>query len=213
MKFVASYSGGKDSILSLNRAISHGMTPVSLITTYNIDKNRSWFHGIPENVLNNVSESINIPIWLIRTTGEEYAINFEKTLAKAKENGAEVCVFGDIDIEDHFMWCNDRCKNVGIKAYFPLWKESRKEIVYEFIDKGFIANITIIDTNIINEKYLGDVLSKELVDQISKEGADICGENGEYHTFVSDGLLFKNKVSFSFSGKRRLNNLLILPII
>ncbi len=189
------------------------MTPISLITTYNIDKNRSWFHGIPENVLNSVSKSLNISVHIIRTKGEEYEKNFEKALFSAKDNGAEVCVFGDIDIEDHLKWCSERCKNAGLRAYFPLWKEKREKVVYEFIEKGFKANITVIDTNRLSEKYIGKILTKEIALEIKKEGADICGENGEYHTFVSEGPLFKEKVEFSFSNKIKSENLVILPIV
>ena len=67
-KFVASYSGGKDSILAIYRAIQQGMKPVGLIITYNTDAGRSWFHGVPEEVLQDVSQSLHIPITLIKTT-------------------------------------------------------------------------------------------------------------------------------------------------
>lgn len=212
-KFVASYSGGKDSILAIYRAIKQGLTPVALITTYNIDKERSWFHGIPKEVLNSVSKSLNIPIWLIKTTGEEYAINFEKTLAKAKELGAELCVYGDIDIEEHNVWCSERCQNVGMEAFFPLWGESRKKLVYEFIENGFTSNFTVIDTSRLTEDFLGKTLSKETVDLIASQGADECGENGEYHTFVSAGPLFKEKVAFTFGEKLQEGKYAILPIL
>ncbi len=211
-KFVASYSGGKDSILSIYRAICQGMEPIALIITYNIDKKRSWFHGIPEKVLDSVSKSLNIPIWLIKTSGKEYTYNFEKILKVAKDKGADFCVFGDIDIEGHLDWCSERCENAGIKAYFPLWKEDRKSIVYEFIESGFKANLTVIDTSRMDEKYLGKVLTKELAEDMQKEGVDICGENGEYHTFVSEGPLFKSKVEFSFGKKLISDNHVVLPI-
>lgn len=92
-RFVASYSGGKDSILALHRAIRQGMIPDALIITYNTDMDRSWFHGIPERVLKDVSRSLQIPIRLVRTPGQAYAENFRQTLLELKKNGAEVCVF------------------------------------------------------------------------------------------------------------------------
>jgi len=108
-KFVASFSGGKDSTLAIYRAIMNGMIPVEFIITYNIDKERSWFHGIPETLLNTIEESVGVPIRLIKTTGAEYEANFEKALQASKERGAEICVFGDIDLEGHLTWCKDRC--------------------------------------------------------------------------------------------------------
>lgn len=211
-KFVASYSGGKDSLLAMYRAIQMGMEPVALIITFNTDRNESWFHGVPEKVIQEVSKSLNIPIRLIKTSGEEYAQNFEKELLFQKENGVEVCVFGDIDIEEHLEWCTKRCEAVGIEAFFPLWKEERRALVEEFIKVGFKANITVVDTTRLSEKHLGKCLSSKIISSIVLEGADACGENGEYHTFVSDGPLFSYPVPFAYKDKVYSNHYVILPI-
>lgn len=211
-KFVASYSGGKDSILAIYRAIRLGMIPVSLIITYNTDMNRSWFHGIPEPLISEVSKSLNIPIQLIRTSGEDYAKNFEKALILQKEAGAEVCVFGDIDLAEHREWCTKRCENAGLEPFFPLWNGDRKQLVYEFIDNGFTANITVVDTKRMDIKHLGQVLTKDRVEGIEHEGADPCGENGEYHSFVSNGPIFLRGVDFSFGEPIMNGQYAILPI-
>jgi len=211
-KFVASYSGGKDSILAIYRAIKLGMEPISLIITYNIDMERSWFHGVPEDLLNEVSASLNIPIKLIKTSGKDYVANFEKELRAQKENGAEICVFGDIDIEEHLKWCTDRCDAAGMEAFFPLWQEERKALVDEFIENGFTANIIVVDTDRLSEKHLGMTLSPETISSIVSEGADACGENGEYHTFVSDGPLFRKPVSFRYGELVRRGQYAVLPI-
>lgn len=211
-KFVASYSGGKDSILAVYRAIQSGMKPQSLMITYNTDQERSWFHGVPENLLKDVSESLRIPIKLIKTSGDAYADNFRAELRAQKENGAEVCVFGDIDIEGHLEWCTTICREAGIQAYFPLWQESREKLVREFVAHGFTANITVVDTSRLSEKHLGRVLSDETIASIEVEGADICGENGEYHSFVSDGPLFSKPVSFAYGEKVFSAPYAILPL-
>ncbi len=212
-KFVASYSGGKDSMLSIYRAIKKGLKPLCFIITYNTDRNRSWFHGIPENVLDSISKSIGVPIHLIKTSGDEYEANFEKGLKKAKELGAEVCVFGDIDLEGHLTWCTKRCENVGIEACFPLWQEDRKKLVYEFLDSGFKTAFTVINNEKMNNKYLGLTMTKEICEEIEKEGVDVCGENGEYHTFVFDGPIFNEKVEFKFGDKIEESQYSILPIL
>ena len=211
-KFIASYSGGKDSIFAIYKAMQAGLEPLRLITTYNTDADRSWFHGLSENIIKQVSESFGIPITLIKTSGEQYEENFEKALAEAKENGAEVCVFGDIDIEGHIEWCTLRCKNAGLIPYFPLFGMERKKAVYDFIRCGFSAIITIVDTSRLSKNFLGQVLSREVVDSIEKRGADICGENGEYHTFVFDGPIFRNKIDFSVKEKFEKDKYFILNI-
>jgi Predicted ATPases of PP-loop superfamily len=211
-KFVASYSGGKDGVFAIYKAIQQGMKPLALITTFNTDQNRSWFHGIPEQILENAAESMGIPIWLIKTSGDEYEKNFEKNLISAKEQGAEACVFGDIDIEEHIKWCTDRCVKAGIEPVFPLCGHSREAVVHDFIDSGFTAHFTIINKGEINENFLGKVLTKELLREIETQGADICGENGEYHTFVFDGPLFKKPVEFEFGEKIVNNERVMLPV-
>ena len=195
-KFVASYSGGKDSILAVYRAIKEGYVPLKLITTYDMESDHSWFHNIQEEMLEKVCKAVNIPLLVIKASGESYASDFEKALTNLKDHGAEVCIFGDIDIQEHRDWCVERCENVGIESYFPLWNEARRDLVFEFIDEGFKAMITVVNTTKINEKYLGKVLAEDVVNQISLDGADICGENGEYHTFVFDGPIFAEAVDF-----------------
>jgi len=213
MNFCASYSGGKDSTLAIYRAIKMGMTPTALLTTYNTDKNRSWFHGIPESILDAVSKSWEIPINIIITSGDEYKENFEKALINEREAGAECCVFGDIDIEEHFTWCEERCKATGLNAIFPLRGSSREDIVREFIDSGFVANINVLNTTQMSEEYIGQKLTIDLIEKLKSEGVDPCGENGEFHTFVSDGPMFKTKIYFTFGDKIKIDDFIVMPIL
>lgn len=211
-KFVASYSGGKDSTLAIYRAMQKGLKPLELFTTFNKDRELSWFHSIPKELLNNISKEMNIPITLMETTGEKYTENFENYLKSAKKKGAEVCVFGDIDLEEHLKWCTDRCVAAGIEAYFPLWKEQRKNLVYEFIYSGFKTMITVVDTTRLDESFAGKILTRQVADDIEAYGADMCGENGEFHTFSFDGPLFKKAVEFKIGEKVRFENYVIIPV-
>jgi len=212
MKVAISYSGGKESALALYKVINAGHEPIALINTFNTDENRSHSHGLPSEVLERVSESLNIPLWLIKTSGKDYAENFEKALERAKEEGAEGCVFGDVDIEGHINWCSERCENVGIEAIFPLFGKTRRDVVHELIDSGFIANISTVNTQYLSDHFLGQRLTKERAEEIALSGACICGENGEYHTFVSDGPIFTKAVEFSFEEKLIRDNYAMLPL-
>ncbi len=198
-RFVASYSGGKDSALALYRAIKMGHTPMGLLVTYNEEKDFSWFHNIPMSALEKVSKELGIPLTIVKTTGESYTEDFEKALKEFKEKGCDFCVFGDIDIEEHFTWCSDRCKNVGLGFLFPLWQEDRKALVHEFINSGFKAIITVVNHTKMGDDFLGKTLNFDTVADIEKTEADVCGENGEYHTFVYDGPIFKSHIEAKFS--------------
>lgn len=199
-KFIMSYSCGKDSTLSLYRMIKEGHTPVALLVTIDKKRIRSWFHGIPNNLLEDVSKSLNIPLLLVESEGTNYTETFIEALKKAKELGAEACVFGDIDLEEHRTWCTDRCDIAGLEAIFPLWQEDREALTHEFIDCGFKTVIKNVQLEILNESFLGEVLTKDLVEKIKAAGSDPCGENGEYHTFVYDGPLFKYEIPFEIEG-------------
>ena len=212
MKFVASYSGGKESALAVHKAILQGHEPILLITTYNTDAARSHFHGLTEEVLEKVSAATGIPLMLVKTSGADYVQNFESALRKAKEQGAEACVFGDIDIEGHIAWCSERCKNVGLTPMFPLMGMSRADAVYDLVDSGFIANITVVNSNYLSDEFLGRKLTRELAHKIAETGADICGESGEYHTFVSDGPIFRQPITFTVGDKVTKDNYAMVPI-
>lgn len=197
-KFVVSYSCGKDSTLSLYRMIKDGHTPVALLVTVDKKVLRSWFHGIPDKLLKDVSKSLDIPLVLVASNGKEnYGETFVEALKKIKEEmGAEACVFGDIDLMAHRTWCEDKCEKAGLEAIFPLWEEDREALTYEFIDSGFKTVIKNVKLSILGEEFLGEVLTKDVVERLKAAGSDACGENGEYHTFVFDGPLFKERINF-----------------
>lgn len=199
-KFVASYSGGKDSALALHRAIKAGYEPVALITTFNEKKKENWFHGLDDNVLGKISDSMNIPVWKVITDGSDYDERFVNALIKARGLGAEVCVFGDIFIEEHFRWCENICRKAGVDCMFPLAGDDTKLLLKEFIDSGFKGNITIVDLKKLDTTYLGKVLNDELLVDLENLDVDICGEFGEYHTFVSDGPVFFKPVEFRYGA-------------
>ena len=125
-KFVASYSGGKDCMLAIHRAMASGLKPVAFIIMHNEARQRSWFHGITEVGIEQVSQAVGVPIWLIKTEGPAYTENFERALIKAREAGAEVCVFGDIDVQAHHDWCTARRAATGLEALFPFGVRAAK---------------------------------------------------------------------------------------
>ena len=190
VKFVISYSCGKDSALALHRMLQQGHQAVGLLVMINREQNRSWFHGVDKPLLEAVSRSLRIPLLCGECEGEDYAAAMEAALARAKAAGADAAVFGDIDIEDHRRWSSERCAAAGLEPIFPLWGEKRLALVEEVIDLGFKAMIKCVDKNRVDPRLLGATLSRALVEEIAASGADPCGENGEYHTFVYDGPTF-----------------------
>lgn len=200
-KIVVSFSGGKDSTLSLYRMIKKGYEVIGLLVTFD-GQNDSCFHRIPKEILKEISNQLEIPLIEVNCEdGKDYEKEFEKSLQFARNQGAESCVFGDIDIENHRKWCLDRCSAAGIKGEFPLWQEDRESLTNEFLEYGFKAVIKKVNLKSLGQEFLGRILTKELVNEIKVLGCDPSGENGEYHTLVFDGSIFKKKVKFNKVNK------------
>ena len=196
MNFAMSYSGGKDSALAMYEMTQQGHTPVALITTVNAADQRSWFHGIPTELLKAVAESLRVPLVFCENGPTDYTEAFEKALKNAWEMGAEACAFGDIDIADHQAWDEERCASAGLVCVLPLWGKARDVVLNEMLAAGFKAVVKIVDKSKLDESFLGQTLTPALIEQIKAAGADACGEYGEYHTFVYDGPGFAHPVPF-----------------
>ena len=212
LRFVASYSGGKDSMLAIHRAVQGGMTLQALLITYNTERGRSWFHGIPDEVLREVEQAAGVPVRLIRTTGAQYAADFEAALRREKELGAGAVVFGDIDIQGHLDWGTERCRAAGLEACFPLWQEDRLALVRECLASGFKPVITVVDTRRLPADLAGQALTGQLLAVMERAGADPCGENGEYHTFVPEGPVFTRPIPVAFGAPRLENGYAVAPL-
>lgn len=191
MKFAMSYSCGKDSTLALHKMIEEGHEPVALIVMFNEDVQRSFFHGADSDMLRKYSQVLEIPLISASAKGENYHLEMENALRKAKALGAEAACFGDIDIRQHRTWSEERCQNAGLSAVFPLWQRGRAENVDELLHLGYQCLIKSINNTRLPKSLLGKVISPEVITVMEQHGVDVCGENGEYHTLAVDGPIFK----------------------
>ncbi|OGD13798.1 adenosine nucleotide hydrolase [Candidatus Atribacteria bacterium RBG_19FT_COMBO_35_14] len=199
--FFCSWSGGKDSCLSMYYALKQVGIPKRLITMLIENGERSMSHGLSLNLLKKQSESLNIYLSTYATSWEDYEIKFITALKEIKESGINIGVFGDIDIEDHKKWVKKVCNKTNILEYLPLWKKLRRKIVQEFIDDGFKAIIVAVKDKLLDKELLGRELDKSLIRILGKKGVDLAGENGEYHTMVTGGPIFKNDIEYKLEEK------------
>jgi diphthamide synthase (EF-2-diphthine--ammonia ligase) len=72
---------------------------------------------------------MEIPVVQPATSSEEYKIKMKKALASLKEEGVTTGIFGDIDFEEHRIWVERVCREVGLTAYLPLGGESQDQLV------------------------------------------------------------------------------------
>jgi uncharacterized protein (TIGR00290 family) len=207
MKVVASWSGGKDSAYAYYLAKQQGHQVINLLTMM-MSEEKSNFHMIPSGILDAQAKAIGVPLIKKTTSAQTYERDFKAVLSYCKANGAEGLVTGDIyEVAGHEEgWLGRVCKEVGLTPVKPLWMGDTKKIYLDYLKTGFKA--TVVRTNKdLSLDWLGRVLDRKFYDGILKLGnVDPCGEGGEYHTVITDGPDFKQKIELLETEKKRLDN-------
>lgn len=209
MKVFASWSGGKESALATYKAILQGQRVSYLVNFISEDGVRSRSHGIKADVLDLQAKAIGIPIVQVKTSWEDYEENFKRVVTELKEKGIEGGVFGDMDLEEHREWIERVCAELEIKPLLPLWGIEPGELLANFWSLGFKANVVATR---LDEALLGKNLDEVLVAEIEKSNSHPCGESGEYHTFVTDGPIFKKSLKVTTGTRYKRDNVWFMDI-
>ena len=199
---VASWSGGKESCFSLYKAISSGFK-VSHLLNFISHNGRCMSHGLDSKLIAAQSEAIDIPIVQRKVTWNTYEEEFKKAISELKKMGVEGGVFGDVDVQEHKDWVHQICSELDIKPVMPLWGLDSKQILTEFIAEGFEAVVVMAKADFFDESWLGHRIDKEFLSDLRKNKSKVhlLGELGEYHTFVTNGPLFKKSIRILESKK------------
>ncbi len=203
MKAFVSWSGGKDTSLACYRAKNIDDFEVKyLLNMVSEDGKHSRSHGVSSKLLKLQAEAIGIPIVQRKTTWKTYEEEFKRAVSDLEKDGIEAGVFGDIDLQGHRDWVERVCKEIGIRPILPLWKEEREKLLEEFIQAGFKAIVVATNADFLGEEWLGREINGKFIEGLKAIGdVDLCGERGEYHTFVYDGPIFKNVIEFTVGEK------------
>jgi diphthine-ammonia ligase len=206
-KVFVSWSGGKDSAMACYQAIQkYGACIAYLLNMLAEDGVRSRSHHLSVAALRSQADAMGIPIVQRQTTWQGYEEEFKNALAVFKKEGVQAGIFGDIDVQEHRDWVERVCSESGLNAILPLWQRSRESLMDEFIAVGFKAIIVAVKLECMGSEWLGRHLDRQFVEDMKRlPQVDLCGENGEYHTFVYDGPIFQNPVEFKL-GKKTLRD-------
>jgi uncharacterized protein (TIGR00290 family) len=199
-KVLFTWSGGKDSALALyEMQQGREYEIVALLTTVTAGYDRISMHGVRRVLLQRQAESLGLPLEEVlisqRASNEEYESQMRQVLEKYVAADVRCVAFGDIYLEDLRVYREQNLARIGMRAVFPLWKRDTQELMCTFIDLGFKAVTVCVDTQALDECFAG----RELDDQFLRElptTVDPCGENGEYHSFVYDGPIFRRRVNW-----------------
>lgn len=200
-----SWSGGKDSCFACYQTMVNGLKIRYLLNMITEDGSRSWTHGQSVELLQAQSQAIGIPLIQRQTTMADYEAEFKDALLSLEQEGVAGGVFGDIDLEEHRQWIDQTCGEVDITPHLPLWGQVQERILTSFIASGFEAVLVVTKADLFGEEWLGRRIDPDFLSYLSelrqKHCIQPCGEAGEYHTFVTDGPLFDQRIEILETNK------------
>jgi uncharacterized protein (TIGR00290 family) len=190
-----SWSSGKDSALALHALQTGGGYEIrSLLTVVTAEYGRVSMHGVRQELLHAQGKALGLPVMEIQihpqTTLADYEKVMRETLIQQMAQGVTAVAFGDIFLEDLKRDREQKLASVGLAAIFPLWKKDTAQLARQFIAAGFRAVVTCVDTQKLASSFAGREFDAHLLADLPP-GVDPCGENGEFHTLVYAGPVFR----------------------
>jgi uncharacterized protein (TIGR00290 family) len=199
-KAVVAWSGGKDSALALHEILCSGSYEViALLTTVAKDHDRVGIHDVRRVLLEHQAKALRIPLEELfipkGATNAEYETVLVEAFRKHRGHGVSSVVFGDLFLEDIRKYRERLLAEAEVNGVFPLWKRDTAKLARTFIDLGFRAMVTSVDSRVLGKDSAGREYDEKFLLDLPA-GVDPCGENGEFHTFVYDGPIFHERVVF-----------------
>ena len=195
------FSGGKDSSLALweiHRANTYVVR--SFLTTVNADFDRVSMHGVRRTLLREQSRAIGIPMTEVAVprvcTNAVYEREMGHAFARLHASGIRRVAFGDIFLDDLRTYREDQLAAWNLECVFPLWKQDTGKLARQFIRAGFEAVIVCVNLAVLDVAFAGRRFDEAFLADLPP-GVDPCGENGEFHTFVFNGPIFRRSVCMS----------------
>ncbi|MGM9511287.1 diphthine--ammonia ligase [Larkinella sp. GY13] len=199
-KAIISWSGGKDSALALFFCQQSGhYDVVGLLTNINAPFGRVSMHGVRTGLIETQAQAVGLPLHTVQFPGdvsmESYNMLVKQKLTELKERGITHVIFGDIFLEDLRQYREQQLSEVGLLGVFPLWNQNTTVLLAKFVQAGFKAVLVCVNENQLPASWVGRELNATILNDLPPV-VDPCGENGEYHTFVYDGPIFKAPIRF-----------------
>ena len=197
-KALMSWSTGKDSAWALHQLRQNPeIDLLGLFCTVSKEFNRVAMHGVRVELLQEQAESIGLPVEIIEVpypcSNAEYDRIMGQFVERARNNNIEYFAFGDLFLEDVRNYREEKLKGSGIEPIFPVWGIPTDKLSREMISSGLRAVITCIDPEQTPKEFLGREFNESFLDSLP-ETIDPCGENGEFHSFVFAGPMFKERI-------------------
>ena len=192
------WSSGKESAMALYELRRGGRYEVlALLTVLTEDYGRVSMHGVRRALLKQQAASLHLPLAEVviakDSSMEDYEAAMRRTLEHYAALGVSSVAFGDVSLQDLREYRRGKLSQVGMKAVFPIWKRDTAELARSFLDLGFKAVITCVDSRVLDKAFAGRAFDERFLRDLP-DGVDPCGENGQFHSFVYDGPIFAERI-------------------
>jgi uncharacterized protein (TIGR00290 family) len=203
MRFAISWSGGKDCAFALSTLQRDHLEPQALITTVTECHERISMHGVRRELLVRQAQALGLPLVEVMIppgcTNAVYEGRIAEAFASAPLAGIEAIAFGDLFLEDVRTYREERLAASGKRGLFPLWNLNTKVLANRFLEAGFQATLVCVDPRVLDSSFAGRPYDEQLLADLPP-AVDPCGENGEFHTFVSGGPIFGEPIACERRG-------------
>ena len=199
---LCSWSGGKDSCLAVHLAGDLGIETTTLVSVLEETQDRNRSHAIPTRLLQAQARQMGVKLLTPRAIWTDYEKVFIETLTQCRAEGLEHAVFGDIDLRPHRDWEEKVCAAADVEAHLPLWDWPRDRVVDAIFELGIQAICVCLNTRFMPKSFCGRVFDRQFIADLP-DGVDACGENGEFHTFVTWAPRFSAPVEAHVADLRR----------
>lgn len=193
-----SWSTGKDSTLALHVAREQlGVDVVALLTSMSTDHDRVSMHGVRRELVRQQGERLELPLRALELptpcSNDEYEARMSVLLDRARVEGVDRIVFGDLFLDDVRAYREESLAGTGIAPVFPLWQRDTRVLADEMLAVGIRARVTCVDPGQLDPAYAGRDFDRSFLDDLPA-AVDPCGERGEFHTFAFDGPGFREPI-------------------
>jgi uncharacterized protein (TIGR00290 family) len=200
-KALIAWSSGKDCAWALHEARREGAYDiVGALTTVTDTFERVSMHGVREELLRDQLDAAGLPSITVRIpfpcTNEIYEAKMAAAMQDAVAAGVTHVIFGDLFLEDLRAWREAKLAAIGVTAVFPIWKRPTDALAREMIAAGVEAHLAVVDLKKLSAGFAGRRFDAALLGDLPG-GIDPCGENGEFHSFVSAGPMLSRRIPVS----------------
>lgn len=186
----ALWTGGKDCSLALHEARESGLD-VSELVTFAPPSPVFLAHPLPFLERQAAGMGLRHRVVTIRPPAEA---GYAKAARALRLEGIGTLVTGDIaEVDGRPNWMREVCRGTGLEVLTPLWGRDRRGVLSDLLDGGFKAVFSLVKKPWFSRAWVGRAIDRQAVDELASlvPSPDLCGENGEYHTMVLDGPIFK----------------------